>query len=114
MTHMFFRQSSCSRRHTPSSGALLRRLHTNHLILPFPTISSTHAQILTVKRRLYVKDLHSTNGTFSIAFAANGTVWNITVFAYNRTDCWARKAGTKGEQRRTFCRFSTRVGPVRL
>ena len=53
-------------------------------------------------------------GAMFAIVAGNGTVWTITVPAYNRTDCWAIKAGTKGKQRRTSCRFSTRVSPVRL
>lgn len=53
-------------------------------------------------------------GAMFAVVAENGTVWDITVWPHNRTDCWAIKAGTQGEQCRTFCRFSTRVGPVRL
>jgi hypothetical protein len=59
-------------------------------------------------RRQIEQQWSQKRGAMFATVAANGTVWNITVFAYNRTDCWARKAGTKGEQRRTFCRFSTR------
>lgn len=42
----------------------LGRIANNELLLPFATVSGTHARVFYYKNLLYIEDLGSTNGTY--------------------------------------------------
>lgn len=62
-----------------------------------------------VKNRI-VRDWTRDRGCCFEVRDGDGVAWDVTVFASDKWDCWCRKSGTLGQQRRTFARFDARTG----